>query len=119
MNFFKVMRKCGKNDFKGGVGKIKTKNIFCHFFKCSLNFKAHALQSELNPSWPGEGGRCAPLEFFRRNFFFRPLFFYKTNLDNYYFYVVHTMENFQKHIFQPYLIFFNRRADPPPSQAFM
>ena len=24
------------------------KNIFCCFFKCSLNFRAHALQSELN-----------------------------------------------------------------------
>ena len=27
---------------------MKIKNIFCLFFKCSLNFRAHALQSELN-----------------------------------------------------------------------
>ena len=42
------MRKCGKNDVKVRVGKIKTKNIFCHFLKCLLNFRGYALQSELN-----------------------------------------------------------------------
>ena len=28
--------------------KMKTKTFFVLFFKCSLNFRAHALQSELN-----------------------------------------------------------------------
>ena len=45
--FLKLKRKC-KNDVKVGVGKMKKKNIFCHFFKLSLNFKAHALKSEIN-----------------------------------------------------------------------
>ena len=27
---------------------MKIKNIFCPFFKCSFNFRAHALQSESN-----------------------------------------------------------------------
>ena len=42
------MRKCKKNYVKVGVGKMKAKTFFVFFFfKCSLNFKAHALQSEL------------------------------------------------------------------------
>ena len=41
------MRKCRKNYVKLGVGKMKTKAFFV-IFKCSLNFRAHALQSKLN-----------------------------------------------------------------------
>ena len=44
----KLKRKCKKKYIKVGIGKIKTKKNFCPFFKCSLNFRAHALQSELN-----------------------------------------------------------------------
>ena len=42
--FFKLMKKCKKNDVKVGVGKMKKKTFFSSF-KCSLNFKAHAPQS--------------------------------------------------------------------------
>ena len=41
-----LQRKGKKHYFKVRIGKIKTKNIFCPFFKCSLNFRAYALQSE-------------------------------------------------------------------------
>ena len=44
----KLKRKCEKSVVQVGVGKMKTKNIFCPFFKYSLNFRANALQSELN-----------------------------------------------------------------------
>ena len=44
----KLMRKCRKNDFKVGVCKMKTKNIFCNFFKGLLNLRVNVLQSELN-----------------------------------------------------------------------
>ena len=44
----KSLKKCGKNDVKVGVGKIKIKTWFVCFFKCSLNFRAHALPSELS-----------------------------------------------------------------------
>ena len=37
-----------KNDLKVGVGKMKIKTWFVRFFKCSLNFRAHALPSELS-----------------------------------------------------------------------
>ena len=46
--FLKLMRKCGKYYIKVGVGKMKTKKYLVNFFKCSLNFTGHALQSELN-----------------------------------------------------------------------
>ena len=46
--FLKLKRKCKKNDVKVEIGKMKTKTFFVLFFKCSLNFRAHALQSELN-----------------------------------------------------------------------
>ena len=36
------------NDVKVGVAKMKTKTFFSWFFKFLLNFKAHALQLELN-----------------------------------------------------------------------
>ena len=39
----KLLKKCGKNDVKVGVGKMKIKTWFVRFFKCSLNFRAHAL----------------------------------------------------------------------------
>ena len=43
------MRKCGKNCVKDGVGKMKRKTYFFpFFFKLSLNFRAHALLSELD-----------------------------------------------------------------------
>ena len=42
------MREYRKIDVKVGVGKLKTKNIYCHFFKCLPNFRAHVLQSNLN-----------------------------------------------------------------------
>ena len=49
INIFYVKEKVQKkNDFKVVVGKMKTKFFFCPFFKCSFNFRAHALQSELN-----------------------------------------------------------------------
>ena len=38
----KLLKKCRNNDVKVGVGKMKIKH-FCPFFKCSLNFGAHAL----------------------------------------------------------------------------
>ena len=45
----KLMRKCGKNCVKDGVGKMKRKTYFFpFFFKLSLNFRAHALLSELD-----------------------------------------------------------------------
>ena len=37
-----------KNDVKVRVGKMKIKTWFLCFFKCSLNFRAHDLQSELS-----------------------------------------------------------------------
>ena len=43
----KATEKVQKNDIKVGVGKMKIKAWFVCFFKSSLNFKAHALQSEL------------------------------------------------------------------------
>ena len=46
--FFKLKRKCKKKYFKVGNGKMETKIIFCPFFKCLLNYRAHTLQSELN-----------------------------------------------------------------------
>ena len=36
------------NYVKVGVGKMKTKTFFGDFFKRLLNFRAHALQLELN-----------------------------------------------------------------------
>ena len=42
-----VKEKVQKNYTKAGIGKMKTKTFFCNFFKCSLNFRAHALKSEL------------------------------------------------------------------------
>ena len=44
----KNKKKLRKNDPKVWIGKIKTKTWFVCFFKCLLNFTAHALQSELN-----------------------------------------------------------------------
>ena len=44
----KIKRKCGKNDLEVGIGKLKTKTWFVCFFKCSLSFRAHALQSDLS-----------------------------------------------------------------------
>ena len=44
----KLLTKCGKNDVKVGVGKMKIKTWFICFFKCSLNFRAHVLPSELS-----------------------------------------------------------------------
>ena len=44
----KVKGKNGKNDVKVGFGKMKIKTWFVRFFKCLLNFRAHALQSELS-----------------------------------------------------------------------
>ena len=41
------MRKCGKMMLRLELAKGRQK-IFCHFFKCSISFRAHALQSELN-----------------------------------------------------------------------
>ena len=37
-----------KNDPIVGIGKIRTKTWFICFFKCLLNFRAHALKSEPN-----------------------------------------------------------------------
>ena len=37
-----------KHDPKVGIGNMKAKTWFVCFFKYSLNFKAHALQLELN-----------------------------------------------------------------------
>ena len=42
------MRKCGKNYFKVGVGKIKTKKHILSFFQVFALFWAYALQLELN-----------------------------------------------------------------------
>ena len=44
-----MKRKCRKNNFfYVGIDKIKTKKTwYVCFLKCSLNFRAHALQSEL------------------------------------------------------------------------
>ena len=42
------MGKTKKNDGKVGFGKMKIKAWFVRFFKCSLNFRAHALQLELS-----------------------------------------------------------------------
>ena len=42
------MRKYGKKLQSSWSWQNEDKNIFCHFFKCSLNFRAYALQSELN-----------------------------------------------------------------------
>ena len=44
----KVKEKVRKIDPKTGIGKIKTNTWFVCFFKCSLIFLVHALQSELN-----------------------------------------------------------------------
>ena len=44
----KLLKKCRKNYVNFGVGKIKIKTWFVCFFKCLLNFRAHALQSELS-----------------------------------------------------------------------
>ena len=46
MEYFekKVTEKVLKIDIKVGVGKMKIKTWFVRFFKCSLNFWAHALQ---------------------------------------------------------------------------
>ena len=46
--FFKVNEKVWKKLRLGWSWQNEDKNIFCNFFKCSLNFRAHALQSELN-----------------------------------------------------------------------
>ena len=49
MNYFK--KKYGKNEknyVKVELGKMKIKTWNVRFFKCSLNFRAHALQSELS-----------------------------------------------------------------------
>ena len=45
MKYFenKVTEKVQKNDVKVEAGKMKIKTYFVLFFKCSLNFKAHAL----------------------------------------------------------------------------
>ena len=40
----KGTEKVRKNEVKVGVGKMMIKTWFVHFFKCSLNFRAHALQ---------------------------------------------------------------------------
>ena len=42
----KVKEKVRKKDPKVGICKMKTKKLFVRFFKCSLNFRPHALQSE-------------------------------------------------------------------------
>ena len=42
------MGKKEKNDVNIRFGKMKIKTWFVCFFKCSLNFRAHALQFELN-----------------------------------------------------------------------
>ena len=44
----KVNAKNGKNDVKVGFGKMKIKTWNVCFFKCLLNLRAHALQSELS-----------------------------------------------------------------------
>ena len=42
----KLLKKCGKNDIKVGVGKMKIKTNFVLYFKWSLNFRAHAFKIE-------------------------------------------------------------------------
>ena len=42
------MGKTEKNNLKVGFGEMKIKTWFVCFFKCSLNLRAHALQSELS-----------------------------------------------------------------------
>ena len=42
------MEKTKKNNVLVGFGKMKIKTLFVRFFKCSLNFRAHALQLELS-----------------------------------------------------------------------
>ena len=44
----KVNEKVRKKLRLGWSWQNEDKNIFCPLFKCSLNFRAHALQSELN-----------------------------------------------------------------------
>ena len=44
----KVYEKVRKNDPRVGIGKMKTKTWFVNFFKCSLNFRAHALKLKHN-----------------------------------------------------------------------
>ena len=48
ITFFEVTEKVHKKLRKSLNWQNEDKNIFCTFFKCSLNFRAHALQSELN-----------------------------------------------------------------------
>ena len=40
------MRKCKKKWWYSWSWQNENKDIFGHFFKCSFNFRAHALQSE-------------------------------------------------------------------------
>ena len=44
----KGKEKVRKNDPKTKRRQKEDKNIVCLFFKCSLSFRAHALQSEFN-----------------------------------------------------------------------
>ena len=47
MKYKKVEEKVRKSTLSW-KSKMKTKTLFVSFFKCLLNFKAHALQSELS-----------------------------------------------------------------------
>ena len=44
----KLKKKVQTNYIKVGIVKNEDKNIVFPFFKCLLNFRAYALQSELN-----------------------------------------------------------------------
>ena len=44
----KLLKKCGKNDVKVGVGKMKIKTWFVRFFKCSFVLRVGAVIFELD-----------------------------------------------------------------------